>query len=90
MTLVDKVKLALRITHTLLDTDIAETITLARAEMQRAGVDSALAASDNPLVEGAIKTFCLSVYTDKDKAEMYFKSWQYQLDNLRKSEVANV
>lgn len=87
MTLVEKVKLALRISHTLLDADIAETITLARAEMTRAGVNPALSESDNPLVEGAIKTFCLSKYTDKDKAESYFESWQYQLDNLRKSTV---
>lgn len=83
--MLDKVKLALRISHNLLDADIAETIALARTEMMRAGVDVSLAQSDNPLVEGAIKTFCLSNYTDKDKAEKYFESWQYQLDNLRKS-----
>lgn len=84
--MLEKVKLALRITHTLLDSDIEETIALARAEMTRAGVNSSLAESDNSLVEGAIKTYCLFKYANDTKmTEGYFKSWEYQLDNIRKS-----
>lgn len=83
-----KVKLALRITHTLLDSDIEETIALARAEMVRAGVNSSVADSNLPIVEGAIKTYCLYRYANDEKmSEGYFKSWEYQIDNLRKSNI---
>lgn len=86
--MLDKVKLALRITHTYLDSDITETIAQARAEMVRAGVQSGVAESDNLLVEGAIKTFCLMHYSNDSKmADGYARSWEYQLDNLRKSEL---
>lgn len=86
--MLDKVKLALRITHTLLDSDITETIALARAEMVRAGVDSDVAESDNALVEGAIKTYCMYRYANDTKmSDGYFKSWEYQLDNIRKSVI---
>lgn len=86
--MLEKVKLALRITHTLLDDDITETIAQARAEMVRAGVKSEVADSNNLLVEGAIKTFCQMHYSNDSKmAEGYARSWEYQLDNLRKSEL---
>ena len=86
--MLDKVKLALRITHTLLDSEITETVAQARAEMVRAGVPSDVAESDNTLVEGAIKTFCLYRFANDTKmSEGFFKSWEYQLDNLRKSSV---
>lgn len=86
--MLSKVKLALRITHTMLDSDIECTINQARTEMVRAGVPEALANSDNDLIEGAIKTFCLYIYTgDVNKSAQYFESWQYQLDNIRKSNI---
>jgi len=86
--MLDKVKLALRITHNLLDSEITETVAQARAEMVRAGVPSDVAESDNTLVEGAIKTFCLYRFANDTKmSEGFFKSWEYQLDNLRKSSV---
>lgn len=86
--MLDKVKLALRITHNLLDSEITETVAQARAEMVRAGVPSEVAESDNTLVEGAIKTFCLYRFANDTKmSEGFFKSWEYQLDNLRKSSV---
>ena len=84
--MLDKVKLALRISHTLLDGDIKDTIEVARAEMIRSGVSKAYANSSHPLVESAIKTYCLYVYSnDEKKTQGYFNSWEYQLDNIRKS-----
>lgn len=84
--MLDKVKLALRITHTLLDSDIQDTIDTARAEMVRAGVDPNLANGDNKLVEQCIKTYCAYNYAnDLKMAEGYKASFDYQLDNLRKS-----
>lgn len=82
----EKVKLALRISHTLLDSDIDDTIASAKLEMSRAGVsDSALDTPDE-LVEMCIKTYCLMHYANNEKmAEGYQKSFELQLDQLRKS-----
>lgn len=81
--MLDKVKLALRINHSRLDTDIEETIATARAEMIRAGVSPTVALSECEVVEMAIKTYCRYIYQD----EKLFESWQYQVDNLRKSVI---
>ena len=84
--MLEKVKLALRISHNLLDSDIQGTIDTARAELIRSGVSEEKANGNDVLVESAIKTYCLFVYTNDDKrAQGFFESWQYQLDNLRKS-----
>lgn len=80
------VKLRLRISHSLLDSDIAETIEIARAEMIRSGVSSEYANSNHPLIKNAIKTYCCYIHGDDEKkADGYLESWLYQLDNLRKS-----
>ena len=84
--MLNKVKLALRISHNLLDSDIQESIDVARAELIRSGVSKDKAESEDVLVQSAIKTYCMFVYTNDDKrAQGFFESWQYQLDNLRKS-----
>lgn len=84
--MLEKVKLALRISHNYLDSDIYDTINTARAEMIRAGVAENIANSSADVVEMAIKTYCLFVYANDTKmSEGYFNSWQYQLDNIRKS-----
>lgn len=81
-----KVKLALRITHTYLDSDITDTIKVARQEMVRSGISEEIANSELEIIENAIKTFCLYVYANDSKmTEGYFHSWEYQLDNIRKS-----
>ena len=88
--MLDKVKLSLRISHNLLDSDIESTIDTARAELIRSGVSAEKADSYDVLVENAIKTYCLFVYSNDDKrAQGFFESWQYQLDNLRKSSGYN-
>lgn len=84
--MLEKVKLALRISHNLLDSDIQDTINTARAEMVRAGVDELTAESNAEIVQSAIKTYCMYTYSSDSKlAEGYFNSWQYQLENIRKS-----
>jgi len=86
--MLEKVKLALRINHTFLDADIEDTIQTARAEMLRSGISEDICYSSIDLVEMAIKTYCLFVYANDTKmSEGYFKSWQYQLDNIRKSTI---
>lgn len=79
-----KVKLALRITHTSLDTEIQASIDAAKAEMARVGM---LAVSEtDALTIDAIKAYCkYSFASEEGLREAYFISWEYQLECLRKS-----
>lgn len=87
-TIADKVKLALRISHNLLDAEINDVIASAREELKRAGVDSTLADSDEEIVQTAIKTYALEYYAQDPKdADRYSVSFKYQLDCLRKSTI---
>lgn len=85
--MLNKVKLALRIRHNALDSDILDTIATAKKEMVRAGVSEAIAYSNIEVVEMAIKTYCLYVYGNEKTSSGYFESWQYQLDCIRKSTI---
>lgn len=85
-TIQDKVKLALRISHNLLDAEITDVIASARSELVRAGVDETKANSDDEIIETAIKTYALAYYaSDVKDAERYQESFKYQCDCLRKS-----
>lgn len=85
-TIFDKVKLALRISHNLLDAEISDVIASARVEMIRAGVKSEKANGDDEIIETAIKTYALGYYaSDVKDAERYQESFKYQCDCLRKS-----
>ena len=55
-TIFDKVKLALRISHDLLNGEINDVIASARAELVRAGVDETIANGNDEIIETAIKT----------------------------------
>ena len=93
MALLDDVKLYLRISHTLLDSEIADVIASARFEMIRAGVDETVAnatTGETGLVDQAIKTYVKAYYSEPKDAEKYSESFKYQLDNLRKSYPAEV
>lgn len=84
--ILSKVKTALRIGHTSLDTDILDTIDTAKAEMVRAGINPAKITESDYLITDAIKTYCKYIYwSDSKTQEGYFTAWQYQLDCLRKS-----
>lgn len=88
MTMLNKVKIALRISHTYLDDDIEDTIQTARAELIRSGCPSDVAESNLDIIQMAIKTYCQFVYSDDVKqTDGYWKSWQFQLDNIRKSTI---
>ena len=86
-TINDKVKLALRISHNLLDGEITDVIASGRQEMERAGVSAEIANSSLEIVETALKTYALalSYYSEPTTAEKYMESFKYQLDNIRKS-----
>lgn len=89
-TILEKVKLALRISHNELDDEINDVIISARQEMTRAGMKSETAESSMELVETAIKTYALAYYAPVKEAEKYTESFRYQLDQLRKSYPAGV
>lgn len=87
-TIFNKVKLALRISHNLLDSEISDVITSARQELVRAGVDPEVANSDKEIIQTAIKTYALEYYAQDPKdADRYSESFKYQLDCIRKSEI---
>ena len=87
--MIDKIKIACRISHNKLDGDIADSIAYAKSEMVRLGIRQELteAAELDADIQEAIKTYCKSVYTsDKEMTERYRLSWEYQLDCLRKTQ----
>lgn len=85
-TILNDVKLALRISHNLLDNEIEDVIASARQELIRAGVDASVANADTELVVMAIKTYAMEYYTrDVKEADRFSISFKYQCDNLRKT-----
>lgn len=86
MDILEKVKKTLRISHDKIDDLLTEDIETARAEMIRAGVSvyTANAAGDK-LIDSAIVAYCLWKNAADAQKEGYWKSWEMQLDNLRKS-----
>ena len=90
MSMLNKVKLAIRITHSKLDSEINENIDAAKEELERAGVprDIATEPEKYPLVARAIKTYCQSMAAlDQNQADKFMDSFKYQADNLRKSTI---
>lgn len=84
--LITCVKAGLRITHTQLDTEIASDIDAAIIDMERAGVSEEALNDPDALVTRAIKAFVAAHETvNQDEAAKYQKSYESQLDNLRKS-----
>lgn len=68
-----------------LDSEIERGIRTARAEMIRSGVSDVLADSSHDLIEDAIITFCLMKMGPKEQYEQNKESWEYQVENIRKS-----
>jgi hypothetical protein len=60
--ILNKIKLALRISHTKLDEDIQADIDACLLDLEVCGV--AYAPIDDPLIFNAIKLWCRSLYTD--------------------------
>ena len=86
MAILDTVKLAARIKHNSLDSEITRQIALARAEMIRAGVPSFVAEFDTNelIVECIVQGTLKNISTDEKIRDAAASSFQYQLDNLRK------
>jgi rRNA-processing protein FCF1 len=86
MAFIDDVKTALRRSHTKLDGEIQAAINASKKEMSRAGILPTAIVETDELIAMAIKTYCQYVFASDEKIrEAFFNSWEYQLDNLRKS-----
>lgn len=62
MTTLEKIKLAIRISHSKLDEDIQADIDACKADLKLVGV--IYADESDPLIFNAIKLWCRSLYTD--------------------------
>ena len=60
--MLEKIKLALRITHTALDEDIKADIAACMADLRVCGVTHA--GAGDPLIFNAVKLYCRANYTD--------------------------
>ena len=91
MALLDDVKTALRISHNKLDSEITSLIAAAREDMKRSGMTAtAVIDETSNLTTTAIKTYCLMRMADNlTEMEGYQRSYECQLDNLRKSAAYN-
>lgn len=83
----NEIKIALRISHNALDSEVIALEQAARAELIRAGVAEEWAISDTePLIVQAVKTYCKAEFSaDTNIGERFMESFKYQLDCLRKS-----
>ena len=85
--MLERMKVALRVTNDRFDREIEGVIQSARMELIRAGVRRDRAESDDDeLIASAIRAFVLSVYsTDVKMADGYMASFDLQKDQLRKT-----
>lgn len=85
--MLDKIKMALRISHSKLDLEIIDTINAARAELLRLGIDKLKVEDEGDhLITEAIKVYCKYAFAvDMKQRDGFFTSWQYQVDCLRKT-----
>ena len=87
-TLFEAVKARLNIYRTdLKDEQIKDMISEAKAELERSGVLAERANDENDsLIRSAVKAYCQWKNTDDEKmANLFFKSFAYQQDCIRKS-----
>lgn len=85
MDLLAKVKTALRISHTALDEDVADSIAAALADLTAHGIVHAK--DDDPLMQNAVKLYCRAEYTDDvAKAAEYRTRYKELRDCLKLAE----
>lgn len=68
-----------------LESEIDRQIKTARAEMIRTGVSVVVANSSHELIHEAIVTYCQMKLGEAAKYEQFKESWEFQVENLRKS-----
>ena len=81
MKLLDKVKLALRITTSVFDAELEDLIAAGTADLQLAGVKADENAA-SPLVERAVITFCKANFGEADQYDRLKASYDEQKAQL--------
>lgn len=77
MELVEKIRQRVRLTTTTLDTEIADLIDEAKADLQLSGVLDEKIVDTDPLILQAISTYCRAYYEpDNAKAERLQQSYE--------------
>lgn len=85
MTTLDKIKLAIRISHNKLDDDVQADIAACLADLRLCGVVHA--DESDPLVFNAIKLWCRAMYTDDPaKGAEYLRRYETLKASLRVAE----
>jgi hypothetical protein len=83
--MLEKIKLALRITHSALDEDIQADIDACLTDLKVCGV--VYASSDDPLIYNAVKLWCRSIYTDDTaKGSEYLRRYDALKSSLMMAE----
>ncbi|MCC2429872.1 head-tail connector protein [Bacillus paranthracis] len=78
----DDIKIALRVSHNALDSDISDLIEEARHDLMLSGVSSKKANDDtDPLIKRAIKTYCKAEFTSDARESERFKTSYNMLKN---------
>jgi uncharacterized phage protein (predicted DNA packaging) len=71
--LIDRVKLALRISSNDYDEELSELIRAARADLQMCGVKAL--DDDNPIIAQAIKLYCKAYFGDNDEKNKFLNAY---------------
>lgn len=80
--MLDRIKLALRISHTALDEDILADIDACRADLEMHGVTGD--PETEPLIFNAVKLYCKAAYTDDvSKSKEFMQRYEALRDNLK-------
>lgn len=83
--MLDKIKLAMRISHNMLDDDIQQNIDACLGELARVGVDTS-DAENNTLIIKACEIYCKYTYDFDGKGEDFFKHFEKLRNSLSRSE----
>ena len=85
MTTLEKIKLAIRISHSKLDDDIQDDIEACIADLRLCGV--IYAEESDPLILNAVKLYCRALYTDDiPKAVEYMRRYEALKSSLMVAE----
>lgn len=81
--MLEDVKLALRISNTVYDSEVNDLIESARLDLIQSGVSSELANSEDPLIKRAITTYCKANFGyDNPEAERFQEAYNMLKQHL--------
>ena len=81
--MLEDVKLALRVSNTVYDSEVNDLIESARLDLIQSGVSSELANSEDPLIKRAITTYCKANFGyDNPEAERFQEAYNMLKQHL--------